>query len=75
MNNPKVIRLSEVYLIAAEAALKSINDNGASAAEYINTLRKNRITGYEEVSTVTLDDILTERRLELNGICGEIRNP
>lgn len=67
VNNPKVIRLSEVYLIAAEAALKSINDNGASAAEYINTLRKNRITGYEEVSTVTLDDILTERRLELNG--------
>lgn len=40
VNNPKVIRLSEVYLIAAEAALKSINDNGASAAEYINTLRK-----------------------------------
>lgn len=35
------------------------------AAQYINTLRKNRITGYADVASVTLDDILMERRLEL----------
>lgn len=63
VNNPKVIRLSEVYLIAAEAALKT----GGDAAYYINELRKNRIQGYTDVATVTLDDILTERRLELYG--------
>ena len=64
VNNPKVIRLSEVYLIAAEAALKA---GGADPASYINDLRKQRIAGYEDVASVTIDDILTERRLELYG--------
>lgn len=63
VNNPKVIRLSEVYLIAAEAAQKT----GGDAAKYINELRKNRIQGYTDVAAVTLDEILTERRLELYG--------
>lgn len=61
VNNPKIIRLSEVYLIAAEAALKS----GGDAVSYINTLKKNRITNYVDVTSVTLDDILFERRVEL----------
>ena len=60
-NNIKVIRLSEVALIAAEAALKSSGD----AAGYINTLRANRIVGYADVASVTFDDILNERRKEL----------
>lgn len=64
VNNPKVIRLSEVYLIAAEAAVKA---GGADPASYINTLRKNRIEGYTDVATVTLSDVLEERRLELYG--------
>ncbi|WP_195372031.1 MULTISPECIES: RagB/SusD family nutrient uptake outer membrane protein [Parabacteroides] len=63
VNNPKVIRLSEVYLIAAECALKE--GNAGEAARYINTLRQNRIAGYVDVTSVTLDDILMERRLEL----------
>lgn len=59
----KVVRLSEMYLIAAEAALKS---SGASAAvPYLNTLRKNRITGYTDVTTTNIDDIINERRKEL----------
>lgn len=62
VNNPKVVRLSEVYLIAAEAAVKS---GDSSAASYINTLRKNRIENYTDVATVTIDDVLLERRLEL----------
>lgn len=66
-NSPKIIRLSEVYLIAAEAVLKGGTATGAqTAAYYVNQLRKNRITGYTDVASVTLDDILDERRLELS---------
>ena len=61
VNNIKVLRLSEIYLIAAEAALKT----GGNAAEFINTLRVNRIRGYEEVADVTMREILDERRKEL----------
>ena len=61
VNNIKVLRLSEIYLIAAEAALKT----GGDAAAYLNVLRSNRIRGYEEVAAVTLEDILNERRKEL----------
>lgn len=61
VNSPKIIRLSEVYLIAAEAALKTSGD----ASSYINTLRGNRINNYVNVQSVTLDDILFERRIEL----------
>ncbi len=64
VNNPKIIRLSEVYLIAAEAAVK-INDE--SAADFINILRSNRIKDYNNVATVTLQDVLNERRIELFG--------
>ena len=60
-NNIKVMRLSEVYLIAAEAALKT----GGDAAAYLNTLRRNRINGYTDVADITLDDVLNERRKEL----------
>lgn len=60
-NNIKVMRLSEVYLIAAEAAL----NEGEDAARYMNVLRSNRIEGYVPVGEVTLDDILDERRKEL----------
>ena len=61
VNYPKIMRLSDVYLMAAEAALKETED----AVGYINTLRKNRIEGYTDVAAVTLDDILFERRVEL----------
>jgi starch-binding outer membrane protein, SusD/RagB family len=66
LNNPKVIRLSEVYLIAAEARVKGGSASGSqSAADYINQLRQHRIAGYSNVASVTLDDVLTERRKEL----------
>lgn len=63
VDNPKIIRLSEVYLIAAEAALKTNQES--TALTYINKLRSNRIENYADASTLTLDEILTERRLEL----------
>ena len=63
VNNPKIIRLSEVYLIAAEAELKGNND-GAAAAAYINAIEQNRVEGYEDVASVTIDDILFEYEVE-----------
>ncbi|MBR5103808.1 MAG: RagB/SusD family nutrient uptake outer membrane protein [Bacteroidales bacterium] len=61
--NVKVFRLSEAVLIAAEAAYKT----GADAAVYLNMLRKNRIQGYVDVTSVTMNDIMDERRKELFG--------
>lgn len=62
--NIKVIRLSEVYLIAAEAALQS--NNKAQAAEYLNAISKRDpdVAPYT-ASTVSVDAILLERRKEL----------
>ena len=63
--NIKIIRLSEVYLIAAEAALHS--SAGASvAADYLNEIRK-RSPGLEPATAATISDdmILDERSKEL----------
>lgn len=67
MNMPKVFRLSEMYLIAAEAALAT---NETKANQYLNDLRAQRIVGYEAGSYtgVTLrDQIRSERLKELIG--------
>lgn len=64
VNNPKIIRLSEVFLIAAEAELKANND-GVAAAEYINAIEENRVEGYEAVESVTIDDVIFEYEKEL----------
>ncbi|MGP1420559.1 MAG: RagB/SusD family nutrient uptake outer membrane protein [Tannerella sp.] len=67
VNNFKVIRLSEVYLIAAEAKLKGGNAPDAKEAVwYYNGLRKNRLSDYANTDTtsVTLEEILDERRRE-----------
>lgn len=61
VNNIKVLRLSEIYLIAAESALKT----GEDASVYMDALGRNRITGYQGGGSVTLEDILDERRKEL----------
>ena len=64
-NNLKVIRLSEMYLIAAEAQLAGGTATGAKGALwYYNELRSNRIADYEDAATVTIDNILDERRIE-----------
>lgn len=63
VNNPKIIRLSEIYLIAAEAELKG-NNNGAAAAEYINAIEENRVEGYTPVASVTIDDVIFEYEKE-----------
>lgn len=67
INNPKVLRLSEIYLIAAEAALKSGDTKNAGI--YLSDLRKERTETDPEKykKSVTLDDILYERAVELFG--------
>ncbi|MDG5798940.1 RagB/SusD family nutrient uptake outer membrane protein [Marinilabiliaceae bacterium ANBcel2] len=68
INNPKIIRLAEVYLIAAEAALLGgVSGEAYDAVDYYNELRANRIDEYAEVSDIDIDDILDERRRELFG--------
>ncbi len=56
-----VFRLSEVYLIAAEAAVKG---GGANAETYLNAIVE-RANPAATVTTATLDRVLTERRKEL----------
>ena len=63
--NIKIIRLSEVYLIAAEAALHS-SAGAAVAAEYLNEVRK-RSPNLAPATAATISDdmILDERSKEL----------
>jgi len=62
--NVSVLRLSEVYLIAAEAAIK--NADAANATTYLNAIveRANPAATVAQAN-VNLDRILTERRKEL----------
>ena len=66
-----MFRLAETYLIAAEAAVKA-NDN-AKALMYINFIRQRASTNAPEgglplySGTITIDDVLDERALELFG--------
>jgi starch-binding outer membrane protein, SusD/RagB family len=60
--NTNILRLSEMYLIAAEAIAKGGNTADAKAVGYFNTVRKR--AGLIEKSTLTFDDILKERRTE-----------
>lgn len=63
-----IIRLSEVYLTAAECAFR--NNGKTKAVEYLNDLVKNRTTTEASLATVdniTLERILIERRKELIG--------
>lgn len=66
-----VLRMSEVYLIAAEAFLKQAAPNQAKAKEYLEVVRKRAFTvngtladSYSVPATITIDDVLTERLQE-----------
>jgi hypothetical protein len=76
LGNIMIMRMAEVYLIAAEAALHVNNGDGATAANYLNVLRKracrnsadfNASTGMQ-LTTATMDDVFDEYAREL---CGE----
>jgi hypothetical protein len=64
-DNIKVLRLAEVYLIAAEAALPG---DETTALSYLNALATERdpsFTGYTSTGAQLLSDIVQERRKEL----------
>ena len=63
-NNPRVMRITEAYLIAAEAALAT-GDTG-SASRYLNAVRKRADATAEDV-TATMELIQTERQKEFIG--------
>lgn len=66
-NMSKPFRTSELYLIAAEAAIDS---NPTLANKYLNDLRGKRIEGYESVNyqgTALRDAVREERQKELVG--------
>lgn len=64
-DNSKVIRVAEMYLIAAESSLPG---NEADARKYLNELMSYRdpsFAGYQSSGAQLLKDIVTERRKEL----------
>jgi tetratricopeptide (TPR) repeat protein len=64
--NVKVIRLSEIYLIAAEAAFSKSSPDKEKAAGYLQEIRKRapNLTPADE-NNITLDMILNEKGKEL----------
>jgi hypothetical protein len=69
--NIKVIRLTEVLLIGAEAALKKSSPNKTDAASWINIVRKRNpaltdLDGNENINEL-LDEVALQRRIDLIG--------
>ncbi len=64
-DDKKVLRLSEVYLIAAESAARTNKE--ADALKYLNTLVAQRDASlvYASTGDALIEDIITERRKEL----------
>ena len=62
-SNVKVIRAAEMYLIRAEANLRLATQVGATPLDDVNTVRAR--AGAPDRTTVTLSNIILERRLEL----------
>ncbi|MDR0659995.1 MAG: RagB/SusD family nutrient uptake outer membrane protein [Prevotellaceae bacterium] len=65
-NNPMIMRLTEIYLIAAEAALKKSTPDQAKANQYLNAIRLRANPALTNV-TATEDLVLDERRKEFIG--------
>ena len=64
VNNIRVIRLSDIYLIAAEAALKKKPEDHESADKYLNAIIERAIPKADKVIATT-ELVLNERRKEL----------
>lgn len=68
-NKLQLIRLSEMYFIAAEAIFKVNTSNAAEAATLINTVIENRINEANVLAAgdINIDRIITEKRKEFIG--------
>lgn len=69
INQPKVFRISEMYLLAAEAA-SNLAGQESVASYYLNELKRKRIAGWTDIAysgTRLRDEIRSERVRELFG--------
>jgi hypothetical protein len=64
-DNIPVLRISEMYLIRAEAILNGASVSGATAHGDLNTIRGNRGASLLEAANTTLNSVYLERRMEL----------
>ncbi|MEZ5070969.1 MAG: RagB/SusD family nutrient uptake outer membrane protein [Bacteroidales bacterium] len=64
-DNIPVLRLSEMYLIRAEAILNGASVSGVTATDDLNTIRTNRDASELDVAGTTLAAVYLERRMEL----------
>ena len=64
-SDTKILRLSEVYLIAAETSLPGNESEARSFLNYVATRRDVSFTGYNSTGAVLFEDIIKERRKEL----------
>lgn len=61
--NIPIVRLAEMYLTRAEGNLRAGTSVGANPVDDVNAIRSR--AGLSSVSTVTVSDVLRQRRLEL----------
>ncbi|MBU2996936.1 RagB/SusD family nutrient uptake outer membrane protein [Cellulophaga baltica] len=64
-NNQRIIRYSDVLLMAAEANLRASSVNQAKAQTYLDLVRDRAFSDEDHRVTATLQNIWDERRLEL----------
>ena len=61
-----VLRLADIYLVYAEAVIGNNNSTtDASAIDAFYKVRQRAVSAYERPSSITLDQVLKERRLEM----------
>ena len=64
--NTHVLRLADIYLVYAEAVIGNNNSTtDASAIDAFYKVRQRAVSAYERPASITLDQVLKERRLEL----------
>jgi tetratricopeptide (TPR) repeat protein len=62
--NIPIVRLAEMYLTRAEGNLRAGTSVGPDPVDDVNTIRTR--AGLDTISTVTVDEVLRQRRLELS---------
>ena len=64
-DNIPVLRISEMYLIRAEAILNGASVSGTTAHDDLNMIRANRGASLLDAGNTTLNSVYLERRMEL----------
>lgn len=64
-DNTKILRMSEVYLIAAESSLPANETDARTYLNYVATRRDASFLGYTSSGAQLFEDIIRERRKEL----------